>query len=177
MQTLGPGSRVKHPAFGLGVVLRVHLASYEVVFVQYGIKQVGLQYDKWEVIEAIEPEEAVSFTEAEKALRKILRLWAGELEPVEMAPKWEEGKLVLVPGDPALKSKEMPIADFFHKIVMVRDRLRVLEQRINSHPKLSEQDKVELQQYITRSYGSLTSFNLLFRNKEDHFKGTTSKRK
>ncbi len=157
--------------------MRVHPASYEVVFVQYGIKQVGRQYDKWEIIEAIEPEEAVSFSEAEKALRKILRLWAGELEPVEMAPKWEGGKLALIPGDPQLKGKEMPIADFFHKIVMVRDRLRVLEQRINSHPKLSEQDKVELQQYITRSYGSLTSFNLLFRNKEDHFKGTSSKEK
>ncbi len=175
MQTLGPGSRVKHPAFGAGVILRVHPASYEVVFVQYGIKQVGRQYDKWEIIEAIEPEEEVTFTEAEKALRKILRTWAGELEPVPLARKWEGGKMALLPGDPELKGKELPIEEFFHKIVMVRDRLRVLEQRINSHPKLSEQDKVDLQQYITRSYGSLTSFNVLFRDKEDQFKGTSSK--
>ncbi len=176
-ETLGPGSRVKHPAFGIGVVLRVHPAAYEVVFVQYGLKQVGRHYDKWEVIEAITPEEEVSFTEAEKALRKILRTWVGHLEPVEMATKWEGGKLVLTPADPDLKGKELPIEDFFHKIVMVRDRLRVLEQRINSHPKLSEQDKVELQQYITRSYGSLTSFNVLFKHKKDHFKGTSSTKK
>ena len=89
--------------------------------------------------------------------------------PVEMAQKWKEGTLVLRPENPDQQSKEIPIETFFHKIVMVRDRLRVLEQRINSHPSLTDTDRVDLQQYITRAYGSLTTFNVLFRNDEDRF--------
>ena len=81
--------------------------------------------------------------------------------------------MVLKPGDEDLKSKEIPVETFFHKIVMLRDRLRVLEQNINSHNKLSDEDKVNLQQYITRCYGSLTTFNVLFDRKEDWFKGET----
>jgi hypothetical protein len=82
--------------------------------------------------------------------------------------------MILQPGDTSLKSKEIPIDTFFHKIVMVRDRLRVMEQRINSS-KLTDEEKVSLQQYITRIYGSLTSFNVLFKYKDDHFKGDSSK--
>ena len=79
-----------------------------------------------------------------------------------------------MPEDDGLQRKEIPIETFFHKIVMVRDRLRVMEQRINSS-KLTDEEKVNLQQYISRIYGSLTSFNVLFKYKEDHFKGEGKK--
>ncbi|RMF03887.1 MAG: hypothetical protein D6772_01520 [Bacteroidetes bacterium] len=171
--TLGVGSRVKHPAYGDGVVIRLHQAAYELCFTLYGIKTVGKGYDKWEVIEAIPTEEEVSFTQAEQALIKILRTYGAIDETVELGHRWVGGKLILKPGEDGLKPKEMDIEVFFHKIVMVRDRLRVMEQRINSSG-LTDEEKVNLQQYITRIYGSLTSFNILFRHKEDNFVGSKS---
>lgn len=171
--TLGVGSRVKHPAYGDGVVIRLHPAAYELAFTLYGIKSVGLEYDKWEIVEAIEAEEAVSFTNAEKALIKILKNYNALKEEVPLGDRWLGGTLILKPEDENLKPKEMEIDAFFHKIVMVRDRLRVMEQRINSSS-MTDEEKVNLQQYITRIYGSLTSFNVLFKYKEDSFKGVKS---
>ena len=84
--------------------------------------------------------------------------------------------MFLQPADRSLKPKEIPVENFFHKIVMLRDRLRVMEQKINSHTKMSDSEKVELQQYITRIYGSLTTFNVLFKSKNDWFVGDSSKR-
>jgi hypothetical protein len=170
---LGVGSRVRHPAFGEGVVTRLHMVAYDVCFMQYGVKQVGKDYAGWEIIDRVPAEEAVSFTEAERSLMKILRTWGEITEIVKLGDRWIGGTLILRPGEEGLKDKEMPIEGFFHKIVMTRDRLRVMEQRINSS-NLCDEEKVNLQQYITKIYGSLTSFNILFRNKEDHFVGEKS---
>lgn len=95
----------------------------------------------------------------------------GDVETPALAAKWEGGTVQMVPGKPDVQPRELPIDALFHKVVMVRDRLRVLEQKLNAHPKLSDAEKVELQSYITRVYGSLTSFNHLFRDKADHFVG------
>ena len=168
---LGIGSRVKHPAYGDGVVIRLHPVAYEVTFILYGTKMVGKEYDKWTVVDAVPAESAVTFSDAEKSLIRILRQYTDLNETVPLGDRWVGGTLILQPQDKSLKSKDIPIDAFFPKIVMTRDRLRVLEQRINSNPQLSDEEKVNLQQYITKIYGSLTSFNVLFRAKEDYFVG------
>lgn len=110
-------------------------------------------------------------SEALKALIRDVLIEDGLLGATELGQRWEGGTLILKPGTEGQQSKEVSIEAFFHKIVMVRDRLRVLEQKINTHPKLSEQEKVDMQQFITRCYGSLTTFNVLFRDKGDYFVG------
>ena len=91
-----------------------------------------------------------------------------------LGDRWQGGQLVLRPGKAGTQEKIVPIDAFFRKIVTVRDRLRVLEQRINNHPKLADSDRLELQEYITRAYGSLTTFNVLFADAADRFVGTGS---
>ena len=103
-----------------------------------------------------------------QAIREALR---EEYEPIPLAPKWEGGTVLLRRGDAQTQPKEIPLDALFHKVVMIRDRLRVLEQKINAHPKLSDAEKVDMQQYVTRCYGSLTTFNLLFRDENDRFVG------
>jgi hypothetical protein len=114
--------------------------------------------------------EDMAMTRAE--LMELIREAVGESAEVPpLAPKWEGGTLKILPGKEEVQGKDIPLDTFFHKIVMVRDRLRVLEQKLNAHPKLTDAEKVELQGYVTRVYGSLTSFNLLFRDKADQFVG------
>ena len=115
--------------------------------------------------------EIETVSETEKSLLKILRLWGGVSEVVPLGDRWKGGIMLLQPADKSQKPKEIPVDIFFHKIVMLRDRLRVLEQNINSHKILNDEEKVNLQQYITRIYGSLTTFNVLFRDKEHWFVG------
>ncbi|MBG9377858.1 hypothetical protein I5907_16580 [Panacibacter sp. DH6] len=173
MDILGVGSRITHPSFGQGVVIRIHKRVYEICFIENGIKTVNKD-QQLEITERVEPEYNVSFSEAEDALVKILREWSDVTEVVSLGDKWKNGTMILKPGDATLKDKEVPIDVFFNKIVMLRDRLRVMEQRINAHDKLSNEDKVNLQQYITRIYGSLTTFNVLFKYRTDYFEGEKS---
>ena len=116
------------------------------------------------------PEEMLAMTREEfaQAIREALR---EEGPPAPLAPKWEGGTALLKPRDPALQPKEIPLDHLFHKVVMIRDRLRVLEQKINAHEKLSDAEKVDLQTYVTRCYGTLTTFNVLFRDERDRFVG------
>ena len=170
--TLGIGTRLQHTQLGPGVIVGIRYATYLISFINHGIKEIDKTDAK---LEEIIPEnvtvEVETVSETEKSLLKILRLWGGLNEVVPLGDKWLRGTMLLQTADKSLKPKEIPIEDFFHKIVMLRDRLRVLEQNINSNKKLSDEDKVKMQQYITRCYGSLTTFNVLFRNKEHWFVG------
>ena len=174
MQLLGIGSRINHSEYGKGVVTNVTSKYYWVTFIENGLETIDLDSD-FEVIEAAEDEvDTVSFFEVESSLVKILKKWSDATEVVSIADKWKGGKLIMEPGDTTLQGKEIPIDQFFHKITMVRDRLRVMEQKINSSKNLDEQEKIDLQQYITRSYGSLTTFNVLFKLESQHFVGQKS---
>lgn len=173
---LGIGTRLQHTQYGPGVIIAVRYATYLISFIHHGIKEV----DKTDLhLDEIIPEnvsaEIETVSETEKSLLKILRLWNGVSELVPLGDRWKGGTMLLQPYDKTQKPREIPVEDFFHKIVMLRDRLRVLEQNINSNKKLSDEDKVNIQQYITRCYGSLTTFNVLFKNKEQWFVGEKGK--
>lgn len=169
---LGIGTRLQHTQFGPGVIVGVKYAVYIISFINHGIKEIDKTDNKLEEIIAENvTAEVETVAEVEKSLLKILRQWSDVTEIVPLGDKWHGGTMLLQTADKTLKPKEIPIDDFFHKIVMLRDRLRVLEQNINSNKKLSDEDKVGIQQYITRCYGSLTTFNVLFKNKEHWFVG------
>lgn len=173
--TLGIGSRVQHAHYGPGVVIMVKYAQYKISFMNHGIKEVDKTDNLLECLAAEDVTEEVETTSSlEKSLLKILRMWSDVTEVVPLGERWQGGMMLLQPKDPHQKPKEIPVEVFFHKIVMLRDRLRVLEQNINSHKQLSDEEKVNLQQYITRIYGSLTTFNVLFKDKEHWFTGEKS---
>jgi hypothetical protein len=108
--------------------------------------------------------------EFKRVLTQVIREELG-VGKMDMSGRWEGGEMILKPGREGLQEKRIPLESLFHKIVMIRDRLRVLEQKINTHPKLASDEKVQLQQYVTGCYGSLTTFNVLFANREDQFVG------
>jgi hypothetical protein len=167
------GTRVEHERYGEGFVCKSSLNGYEIIFerggkLSFGKNNILKDMKIVELVESNEPK--LSLDEVNKALTAILERYNGINEDVEIADRWVGGTMILKPGNASL-AKEIPIDVFFHKIVMLRDRLRVLEQNINSHKGLSELEKVNLQKYITSIYGSLTTFNVLFKDREDCFVG------
>src|SRR5687767_10181185 len=127
--TLGPGTRLQHTQFGPGVIVAVRHATYIISFIHHGIKEIDKDDSK---LDEIIPEnitaEIETTSDMEKSLLKILRLWNGVGEIVPLGDRWHGGTMLLQPKDMSLKPKEIPIEAFFHKIVMLRDRIRVLEQ-------------------------------------------------
>ncbi len=177
--TLGIGSRVEHPHFGKGVVVDVASETYTIWFKSQNMaKSINKDYEL-KVLEAkentTESGAGITLSDIEQALDNILERRLHEMQLVPMALKWNSGTLILKPGEEDLQPKEVPIETFFHKIVMVRDRLRLIEQKINAHKSLTEEEKIDMQQYITAVYGSLTTFNVLFKETHHQFKGMSGK--
>lgn len=173
---LGIGSRIEHPNFGKGVIVDIGTEFNNIWFKSSNsVKSIGKNFEGLRILSAVESSEIggmVNMADLEFVLHKVLDERSDISEKVPLAQKWQGGTLIMKPLDEQLQGKEVPIETFFHKIVMVRDRLRVMEQQINAHKILSDADKVDLQQYITRIYGSLTTFNVLFKNVDDAFKGS-----
>jgi len=158
------GDLVRHEKFGLGRVEDSTKGDCDVYFPRLG-KMTVISGDNLQAL-----------SDAESAAYEMVKLAAYELRgeempAIELGSRWQGGEMILKPADASQTPKALPIETFFHKIVMVRDRLRVMEAQINGHKGLTDADKVDLQQYITRIYGSLTTFNILFRDKKDHFVG------
>ena len=179
IESLHVGMQVRHPQHGQGTVKTIGEHSADIHF-NDGLKTIAPDRSDLQSAEA-----QVAVTGLTIPLAQFVAQTAAAIvdelgieRPDQFADllgaRWHNGKLVLHPADPNLQPKEVPLEVFFHKIVMLRNNLRVLEQKINGHDKLTEADKVELQQYITRGYGSLTTFNLLFKNKPDQFGGAAA---
>ena len=175
IDTLHIGMKVRHPQYGLGTVRSLTEQTAEIAFDDASRTIAPASSD-------LQPAEATAtLSELEMPLANLIRdtahavVEALGLEQQDalvegLATRWQGGTLVMQPADGSLQSKEVPLETFFHKIVMIRNNLRVLEQRVNASDKLSDADKFDLQQYITRCYGSLTTFNILFKNKDDQFR-------
>lgn len=168
------GLKVRHPQYGVGTVKTISERTADIRF-DDALRTVEPEVSG---ISPAEPNVAVSGLDVplkqfvESSLESVLeRLGFEKPDAVveNLGARWHGGKLVLHPADVTLQTKEVPLEVFFHKVVGVRNQLRVLEQKINAHEKLTDGEKIEMQQYITRCYGSLTTFNVLFKSKEDQF--------
>ena len=170
------GTKVDHDLYGEGIIGNVNLTTYDIYFARGGKVSISKNSKELNVLQKgdMQQTEGISLdvNEFEKMFSNILDSYGLLQKNIELGNKWEGGTLIIRPGKEGLQEKNIPIESFFHKIVMIRDRLRVLEQNINSNDKLSDEEKINLQQYITRAYGSLTTFNILFENKNDYFIGS-----
>jgi hypothetical protein len=177
MELITAGTRVEHSRYGEGIVSRVGLTAYEIYFAHGGKVEILRSNDDLKVLQKAENTTSVNVDAKDLAyaVSQVLDKYGILPSNLEMAPRWAGGKLVIQSANNEVQAKEIPIETFFHKIVMLRDRLRVLEQNINSHEKLTDEEKVQLQQYITRAYGSLTTFNILFSDKSHYFVGSSKK--
>jgi len=164
----GLGTWVSHPVFGKGKVVAYEDRDYVVLFKGGEVKRVAF------VFEAMVADQPAGDPELDR-IRQVVREVLGERGwidiDVELGRRWTGGTLRLIPGKEGTQGRDVPIEMFFKKLVSVRDKLRVLEQKINAHPALSGEEKLDFQGYITRCYGSLTTFNLLFASKEGQMKG------
>ena len=173
-QQLHVGMKVKHPQHGMGIVKSITENTAEIRF-DDATRTIAPETSDLEPMEARASIDGLDMplTEfIEKTTQAVLAELGVEKpgQVVEqLGSRWHGGRLTIHPADASLQAKEVPLDVFFHKVVMLRNNLRVLEQKINSHEKLSDAEKVEFQQYITRCYGSLTTFNVLFKEKEDQF--------
>jgi hypothetical protein len=174
IEALHIGMKVRHPQYGVGVVKIISEATADIQF-DDGRRTVAPEPSGLEPAEAqasirgLDLPLAQVVQQAVDATLQKLGLEKPDFVVGQLAARWHRGRLVMHPADASLQTKEVPLDVFFHKVIMVRNNLRVLEQKINAHDKLTDAEKVEMQQYITRSYGSLTTFNLLFKEKEDEF--------
>ncbi|MBO4645664.1 MAG: hypothetical protein J5642_04030 [Bacteroidales bacterium] len=168
------GTRINHEKYGEGIISQNNTLTFKAIFIRGGEIEFSKTAASFEVLEPGSMDDGqprISVKEFEKMLTLVLAKYNAIEHTATLGKKWEGGTMLLQPANPELKPKEIPVETFFHKIVMMRDRLRVLEQNINSHAVLSDEEKVNLQQYITRIYGSMTSFNILFEDKADYFEG------
>jgi hypothetical protein len=174
IQSLTIGQKVRHPQYGIGTVRSLNEHSAEIRFDDQSRTLDPALSD----LSPAEPMASIGGLDVPlkdfvaNSIESVLtRLGFEKPDAVVsgLGARWHNGKMVLHPSDPTLQTKEVPLEVLFHKLVGIRNQLRVLEQKVNAHAGLTDGDKVEMQQYITRCYGSLTTFNLLFKEKEDQF--------
>jgi len=166
---LGVGTIVKHLQFGVGRIVAYEPGQYVIVFRGGDTRHVAFGYDGLEVEERRGDPET---DRIRQAVRDVLGDHGWIDVELELSPRWAGGTLRLIPAKGDLQAKDVPIEAFFKKIIGIRDRLRVLEQKVNAHPRLGSEEKLELEGYITRCYGSLTTFNVLFAAEGSRVQGT-----